>query len=80
METILTIIISLRPKMVIMVFFDYESQRWCVARTECGEFYVYPCSINNPSLTELNDWVREDDDAIIGFFNGTVKFEEINND
>lgn len=61
-------------------FFDYVSGRWCLARTECKEFCVYPCSINNPSLAELNDWVREDDDAIIGFFNGTVKFEEINND
>ena len=61
-------------------FFDYVSQGWCLARTECGGFCVYPCWINNPSLTELNDWVREDDDEIIGFFNGAVKFEEINND
>ena len=61
-------------------FFDYAGQRWCLARTECGDFCVYPCPINNPSLAELNDWVREDDDAIIGFCNGTVKFEEINND
>lgn len=61
-------------------FFDYAGQRWCLARTECGDFCVYPCPINNPSLAELNNWVREDDDAIIGFFNGAVKFEEINND
>lgn len=61
-------------------FFDYENQRWCLARTKYGEFCVCPCLINNPSLTELNDWVREDDDAIIGFFNGIVKFEEADND
>ena len=61
-------------------FFFFFSLRWCLARTELGEFCVYPCSINNTSLTELNDWVREDDDAIIGFFFFSVKFEEINND
>lgn len=62
-------------------FFDYVSEKWFLARIESREFCIYPCSINNPSLAELNDWVRgEDDDVIIGFFNGTVKFEEINND
>lgn len=61
-------------------FFDYVSQRWYLARTECGEFCIYPCSINNPSLDELNDWVGEDGDVIIGFFNGTVKFEGEDND
>ena len=61
-------------------FFDYVSQSWYLARTEYGEFCIYPCSINNPSLAELNDWVGEDGDVIIGFFNGTVKFEGEDND
>ena len=61
-------------------FFDYVSKKWYLARTECGEFCIYPCSINSPSLDELNDWVGEDSDVIIGFFNGTVKFEEEDND
>ena len=62
-------------------FFDYVSQKWFLTRTECGEFCIYPCSINDPSLTELNDWVSEEDnDVIIGFFNGTVKFEGADND
>ena len=73
--------ISLRPKMVIMVFFDYVSEKWFLTiRTECGEFCIYPCSINNPYLDELNDCVGEVGDVIIGFFNGTVKFEEEDND
>lgn len=62
-------------------FFDYVSKKWFLTtRTECGEFCIYPCSINSPSLDELNDWVGEDGDVIIGFFNGTVKFEEEDND
>lgn len=61
-------------------FFDYVSQKWFLTRTECGEFCIYPCSINNPSLDELNDWVRENGDVIIGFFDGNVKFEEADND
>ena len=61
-------------------FFDYVSKRWYLAQTECGEFCIYPCSINSPSLDELNDWVGEDGDVIIGFFNGTVKFEGEDND
>lgn len=61
-------------------FFDYRSQTWYLAETSCREFYIYPCPISNPSLAELNDWVGEDGDKIIGFFNGTVKFEGEDND
>ena len=56
-------------------FFDYQSQKWYLAQMNYGEFYIYPCPISNPSLSELNDWVGEDRDKIIGFFNGSVKFE-----
>lgn len=63
-------------------FFDYQSQKWYLAQVlmNCREFYIYPCPISNPSLAELNDWVGEDGDRIIGFFNGSVKFEGEDND
>lgn len=63
-------------------FFDYQSQKWYLAQTltNCREFCIYLCPINNPTLSELNDWVGEDGDKIIGFFNGTVKFEGEDND
>lgn len=61
-------------------FFNYETQKWCLAQTSCGEFAVYECPLNSPSLSELNDWVGVDGDKIIGFFNGSVKFEGEDND
>lgn len=61
-------------------FFDYQSQKWYLSQTVCGEFAIYECPLNSPSLAELNDWVGEDGDKIIGFFNGTVKFEGEDND
>lgn len=61
-------------------FFDYQNQTWYLAGTDCGEFAIYKCPLENPSLAELNDWVGVDGDKIIGFFNGSVKFEGEDND
>ena len=61
-------------------FFNYKTQKWCLAQTDCEELSIYECPFNNRSLSELNDWVETDGDRIIGFFNGSVKFEGEDND